>query len=185
MKHSGIAVAVAAGATVVALLGAVPASAGDAPTVSVTPASGPAGTTVTISGDGCPGGDVLFGILRPYDEATGSSWPIVVNQVFAEDDGGWSGEVVVPASSPFPDGDGGWVDTEVAPGDGYSASAICGTPSPETSFEYPRMPFEVTEGSTPTTTIPGPTTTTIPVWEPPAPTPPPATPISDDPPFTG
>ncbi len=134
------------------VVGAAPIHAGARPPLVLVPASGPAGTTVTVSNDpGNPDGLCSGGILGgtqevDVDVAGGgdeivSSDPQFAPGIFAAT-GNWTATFTVPAG--------------LAPGDKITVSAVC-TESPfggevSTFFEYLPTVFTVTAGATTSTT---------------------------------
>jgi hypothetical protein len=176
-------------AGIAAALAASPAGAGENPNPtlpwSATPTSGPPGTTVTVSGDGCSAPDlsgvarIVLGDLTALAE--GGTLVLATVEISAGSDGSWTGELVVPPG--------------VDPSHSFIIGGVCqlslAGQEPQDAGEYDGITFDVTgDGPAPTEpTVPTePTTPTVP-GEPPAepevPTPPPATPIVDDPDFTG
>jgi hypothetical protein len=174
------AAAIVAGAAAV-LVAAPPAGAGDG--FTVTPTSGPAGTVISVSGTGCyeeglPDRHVSI-ILSDGEQASASS------SVVPDDNGAWSGQLTVPAGAD--------------PAGTYQVYASCwGSILGDNGQEilaYGPVAFDVTGGgpapTTPTTQPNEPTPTTQPPTEPTVPGepetpgPPPATPVVDEPDFTG
>jgi hypothetical protein len=167
MRRTRIATAAAAGVAVVALLGASPAGAQEFLPIEVSPTSGPAGTVVTVSGDGCiaEGTPGVVDVVLFFEAAED---PVLVFSTTPEEvaaDGSWSTGFIAEATDP--------------PGL-YDVTATCFTDAEGADIvaEYDFATFELT-APTPT---PGPTTPpTVPV----TPQAPPATPVTGDPDFTG
>jgi hypothetical protein len=158
---------------------------------NLSPAAGPAGSEVTISGDSCLAGEkpgsLNFGFTRDGTEITFSGFDGYVANL----DGTWSFATTVPLRMGGFDG-----NLPVEPGVGYQFHAVCiFDEQPELWVWYEPMPFEVTvprtfhpppAGSpeagapgtpgTPGALSPNPST---------AATPAPATPIVGDPPYNG
>lgn len=161
-----------------------------APTASVSPTGGPAGSVVTLSGTGCLAGGkepglLNFGFTRTEDgvliDLSGlDGYP-------ANDDGTWSFDTSIPTRLRTPDG--ALVDVE--PGPHYELRAACiFNDRPDLWIFYPALAFEVTGAHTlrpsPETAAPGVTPGASSSSNPAtASTPLPATPVEDDPPFTG
>ena len=143
----------------VTLVGAVPASAGIPLRLVLTPASGPAGTTVTVvnatespegqCGGGLEVGEVDVDVIGGGDEIDSSDpqselfFDLILVPITT---GSWSSTFTVPAG--------------LAPGDQIPVTATC-TELPTNRFQYAPAIFPVTAGPTnggTTTTIGGGTT---------------------------
>ena len=189
-KH--MAVLAAAGAGVLALA-APPAGAGSDPTPSLswsaTPTSGPAGTEVTVTGEGCSAPDhsgVAEINLGDYTaQSQGGTFLVATVAITAGGDGSWVGTLTVPQG----------VDPSHSFVVGGECHLVLAGQQPEHYGDYEGIPFDVTGGGTPTTappatppptgpTVPGEPTPEVPE-DPEAPTPPPATPIVAPPDHTG
>ena len=132
----GAAIAAAVlGATAVALVLLRGVDSGGDPRLTITPDSGPGGTTIEVTGDGCPdppegasGGGVVSGLTDGNDtEAEDDDIPL-------EPGRSWTGRLTVPHSTP--------------PGS-YAVFALCGANGSGgrddwTYYTYPSAPFEVT-----------------------------------------
>ena len=179
-----------AGLGVVAVVAASAAMAGaQTPSIAVTPDSGPTGTTISVSGDGCTGTEVALGLLEGSDTLDlGSATP--------GPDGDWSGTLTVPDDDAlfgaeltitadclggdvvYPAGSFG-VDDPTPPST-TSSTTSTSTSTSTTTTSAPQSPGTTAPGPEPTTTAP-PTTTTVPA----PPTPPPANPVETNPDFAG
>jgi TIR domain len=131
---------VAAGALAAVLIVVAVAGDGDSQLVDrdarlrLEPTSGPAGTTIGVSGDPCPlpdgwggGQQVFFGLNDPeYNNPDKDELMFIANE-------SWSGELTVPADAPS----GAW---------GVYANCYADDPDGEWSkfYDYPEPPFEVT-----------------------------------------
>jgi hypothetical protein len=149
------------------------------PALSVSPTSGPAGTVIAVSGNGCVESIQIYLAIgtgfpsSPADVAATTSTE-------ASGAGAWSASIAVPQGLD-PDGT-------------YNVTARCFISAGEQSsllFTYETVPFDVTGGSTPPPTMPpvdptDPTDPGDPVVEPGGlPTAPVAVPVVADPDFTG
>jgi hypothetical protein len=158
-------IAAAGGIAATALLGTIPVGAqeGDPLPISVTPSSGPAGTVVTVSGDGCIGeagpGDILVAL---FDST--SDEPIDAFSGDVAEDGAWTFQLEFEATDP--------------PGV-YEFSALCFA-SPESEDVIAAYGFASFELTAPATEPPAAEPTT-----PAPPTAAPATAVSAKPTFTG
>lgn len=136
--------------------GAIPVGAQEAPLpISVTPASGPAGTVTTVSGTGCVGGAVEAGLIDP-ELGTG----VIDASTHGDDLGNWSVELQVP--------------TDAQPGDVFVVEGECimeGGPT-YTPAEFTVPPMTVDPIADPV----------VPAVQPQAQ---PATPVVADPSYTG
>jgi hypothetical protein len=157
-----------------ALVGVSPAGAQEEPEtlgpVAVNPTSGPSGTVISVSGEGCDGdasGFEAWLTLVAYDPDHGVPFTVLDESVVVPENGDWSGELTVP------DGADPDVDTYVLAectydeGEGYLG-------------EYDSVPFDVTGETTATTA-----TTAPEAPQAPAPVAPVATPVVRQPSFTG
>ena len=141
--------------------------------ISVTPTSGPVGTTISVSGTDCDGGKVEFALLAGSGlddiDAIGDSG-------FTEpaEDGSWSGELLVYSTMFASTGDGG--EIEVVPGGDYFVAAAClfyptdvpEAPSPDEIIFSEPVDFDVTGGGTVPRTDPPPDTVLVPAQAAPA-----------------
>lgn len=137
--------------------------------MSIDPTSGPVGTVINVSGDGCYPGDTLTVTLTPG--FTGSPYPggaapvaTVDGSASINDDSTWTVALTVPASASTGD---------------HTVDAVCGylggalhrsLRAQEAEYQYESLLFQVTPSETTTTTL-APTTTTL---APTTTTPPPA-----------
>lgn len=174
MKHKRIA-ALIAGGLGTALAVAAPVGA-QTPQMQADPTSGPAGTEITVSGDSCSHENTEAYVAVRFVDFFGTSGVEEVTvledtETVADEDGTWSATLDTPDTTPGP----------------YVIFAQClevvSEGEPQIFVDYEAVEFEVTEGGTqPTTPEPTTPTTTTPGA---TPTPPPAVPVEDDPPFTG
>jgi hypothetical protein len=144
MKRTRV-LALAATALTTTLIAAPSAHGQEFTPMDVTPTSGPAGTTVSVSGRDCVYGTVDIAFAQPGD----GEW-IDIATAYPSGDGDWSHQFAVPAVDP---------DAE------WSVYATCWIDefheSPD--FDYQPTPFDVTGGSTSTTVPPEIPTPTEPV----------------------
>jgi len=88
----------------------MPAASGQAGvTLSITPQSGPIGTTIRFSGSGCPSGGTFRIALAP---SRGENGALVPEVNFTSSGGSFSGAVDVPATLPRNDGSAGNVSVQ-------------------------------------------------------------------------
>jgi hypothetical protein len=160
MRHKGVFALITAGVGAAAVLVAAPAGAQELLPITVEPTTGPIGTEVTVSGEGCLNED------GPGE---------VDVQLFFEDE---EEPAVFPADEVLEDGSWSLVlaSTEEDPPGIYTFTATCFVPGGEEVIaDYDFVEFELTAPPEPPTT---PTT-------PPTPTAPPAVPVVEEPDFTG
>jgi hypothetical protein len=113
--------------------------AGAAPTLSRSPASGPAPSTISVSGTECPAGKTIAGaaLLDSNQDVVSATDDLPVQA-----GGSWSGTLDVPAGTPV---------------GAYEVDAVCGSSADDPDpFFYDPLPFAVTASSGSTsTTVPG------------------------------
>jgi hypothetical protein len=133
MKRKRVYAAVGAGVAAAALLAATPAGATRLPSriIEIDPTSGPVGTTVTVSGGECAG-EAYYGLFK------GTGWRdgllLTADTAEPDDEGAWSGELVVPEDVLFDQ------TMTVEPGTDYFVGAAC--------VPYDHRPGDVREGLT-------------------------------------
>jgi hypothetical protein len=177
MKIRRAAIAAASGVVATALLSVVPVGAQDLPLlpISVSPGSGPAGTVVTVSGDGCIGEEGPGDIAVFLFDAT-SDEPIDAFQGSVAGDGAWTFALPFEASDPL---------------GVYDFTALCfASPDLEAPViaEYDFASFELTAPAPAPAPTPDPAPQTPVVPAPQAPVAPAATPaaaVRAQPTFTG
>lgn len=162
------------------------AEAPPAPTmsISVTPTSGPIGTTVAVSGTDCAGDEVEFALLAGtgIDDVTAivDAWSME-----PADDGSWSGELLVYDTMIPATGDDAEID--VVPGGDYFVAAACvfyptdapEAPSPDEIIFSDTVGFDITGDGTAPRSDPPPATEIVPAQAQPA------TPVAGNPSYTG
>jgi hypothetical protein len=167
MKSRRAALVATTGLALAAALFAAPAGAQEAEfaPLDITPTSGPAGTSITVSGDDCGGEQAFNAFVQVYF----ANETDVLNAVETEiaETGSWSTQIQVPAGTD--------------PAGTYSVFATCFVDNGEdveVNLEYEEVAFDVT-GDVVTPSQPAPT---------PAPAPTaaaPAAPVPGDPTFSG
>ncbi|HEX5947792.1 MAG TPA: hypothetical protein VFY82_16015 [Acidimicrobiales bacterium] len=152
--------------------------------LSVTPTSGPVGTTISVSGTDCAGDEVEFALLAGtgIDDITAivDAWSME-----PADDGSWSGELLVYDTMIPAMGDGAEID--VVPGGDYFVAAACvfyptdvpEAPSPDEIIFSDTVGFDITGDGTAPRSDPPPATEIVPAQAQPA------TPVAGNPSYTG
>ncbi|MGH9229441.1 MAG: hypothetical protein ACRD07_12095 [Acidimicrobiales bacterium] len=169
MRYKRLVAAAVAGIAATGWLAATPAGAQEFLPIEISPTSGPPGTQIAISGDGCIAADTpgFIGVFLFFEE---EEEPVLVFGVEVADDGSWSAGILSEDTDPL-----GLYDV--------TATCFVGPESEEVIAEYDFATFELTAPPSPPSTAPPATPTPTPA--PVAPQAPPATPVTADPTFTG